>query len=90
MTPEEKSMGMIIYRKKSMKLFEFEICQSKFYQAIICKLDNVSVCFVCMNGFEKIHLGRIQQKVHELSNDDKLQVISRQKVKKLVIFLLKY
>ena len=38
--------GMIIYRKKSMKLFEFEICQSKFYQVIICKLDNVSVCFV--------------------------------------------
>ncbi len=55
-----------------MKQFEFEICQSKFYQAIICKLDKVSVCFVCINGFENIHLRKIQQKISQWSNDDKL------------------
>ena len=75
-THRQKSMGMIVYRKKSMELFPIDFSESCFYQAIICHLDRGSVCFVCINGhnnsFQESDLTKIMDKICQCSKDYKL------------------
>ena len=46
---QQKSMGMIIYRRNSMPAFQIEMFQSASYQTVLCGI----VCFVCINPHKK-------------------------------------
>ena len=45
---EEKSMGMIIYKKQHIKLISVDPYQSTYYQSVICLFTVGYVCFLYM------------------------------------------
>ena len=41
-----KSMGMVLYKRKSIELFPVQICDNALYQDVVCHLSYGIVCFV--------------------------------------------
>ena len=70
---QDKSMGMIIYKRKSMPTFQIEMLQTASYQTMVCYLPCGIVWFVYINP----HKNSFQQtdlinKISEYSKNDQL------------------
>ena len=52
---EEKSMGMIIYKKQHIKLLSWETYPSTYYQSVICQFNVGYVCFSYMEEDSRLN-----------------------------------
>ena len=61
----KKSMGMVIYKRKSMEYFDILAINNPYYQSVVCQFPYGIVCFVYINP--KINNARLNDIIEMLS-----------------------
>ena len=55
----KKSMGMIIYQRKSMEIFTMTVINNTYYQCVVCRLPIGIVCYIYLNP--KINIAQLDE-----------------------------
>merc|ERR1711895_395375 len=62
----KKSMGMIIYKRKSMEYFDMSSINNPHYQCVVCRLSCGIVCYIYLNP--KINIAKLDEIMEWLAN----------------------
>merc|ERR1712121_556949 len=62
----KKSMGMIIYKRKSMEYFNISSINNPYYQCVVCRLSCGIVCYIYLNP--KINIAKLDEIMEWLAN----------------------
>merc|ERR1712240_969684 len=65
----KKSMGMIIYKRKSIEYFDILSINNPYYQCVVCRLSCGIVCYIYLNP--KINIAKLDEIMNMLTNYSK-------------------